>query len=180
MQPKVVLNSDRFQLTINRLCYQLIENHKDFDNTALIGLQPRGIYLLDRIKSTLKDIAPEVDLKTGTLDITFHRDDFRRREEVLQPSATEIDFLLEDKKVVLLDDVLFTGRTIRAAMDALLSFGRPEIIELMVFIDRRFTRHVPVQPNYVGKIVDSIHEEMVKVQWKELDKEDKVILYTPE
>lgn len=178
MRPKTILNSKHFELTINRLCYQLIENHNDFSNTVLIGLQPRGAYLLNRVKSTLEKITKNKNIKTGVLDITFHRDDFRRREEPIQASKTEINFVLEDVNVVLLDDVLFTGRTIRAGMDALLAFGRPKSVELLVFIDRRFSRHLPIQPDYTGKTVDSIEEDNVQVQWKELDKEDKVILYS--
>jgi pyrimidine operon attenuation protein/uracil phosphoribosyltransferase len=178
MRPKTILNSKHFELAINRLCYQLIENHNDFSNTALVGLQPRGVYVLDRIKSRLQEITKNNDLKTGVLDITFYRDDFRRRDEPISAEKTEIDFLLEGKNVVLIDDVLFTGRTIRAGMDALLAYGRPSKVELLVFIDRRFSRHLPIQPNYIGKTVDSISEERVEVKWKEIDKEDKVILYS--
>lgn len=179
MRPKTILNSKHFELTINRLCYQLIENHNNFSNTALIGLQPRGIFLLERIKSKLESITKNKDIKTGMLDITFHRDDFRRGNDIPKASTTHIDFLLEGKNVVLIDDVLFTGRTIRAGMDALLAFGRPSKVELLVFIDRRFKRHLPIQPDYTGKTVDSIAEEKVEVKWKHIDKEDKVILYSP-
>lgn len=177
MKPKLILNKRHVDLTINRLCYQLIENHNDFSQAVLVGLQPRGTLLLNRVHSKLSEITGNAKILKGTLDVTFHRDDFRRRDNPLQASKTDIPFLLEDKNVVLLDDVLFTGRTIRAGMDALLSFGRPASVELLVFIDRRFSRHLPIQPDYIGKTVDSVTDEMVEVKWKETDKEDKVILY---
>ena len=179
MRPKTILNSKHFELTINRLCYELIENHNDFSNTSFIGLQSSGVYLLERIKRKLQEITKINTLESGALDITFHRDDFRRGNEILKASATNIEFSLEGKNVILLDDVLFTGRTIRAAMDALLAYGRPEKVELLVFIDRRFKRHLPIQPDYIGKTVDSITEERVEVKWQQIDKEDKVILYSP-
>jgi pyrimidine operon attenuation protein / uracil phosphoribosyltransferase len=112
------------------------------------------------------------------MDITFYRDDFRRREKPLQASNTKINFPIEKKKIVLIDDVLFTGRTIRAALDALLDFGRPEHVELLVLIDRRFTRDLPIQANYIGKTIDSIESEHVKVEWKEQDGADKVWILT--
>lgn len=174
MPPRVILDSKKFSLTIDRLCYQLIENHRDFSNTALIGIQPRGIHLSNRIFSRLKEIQQRINLDYGKLDITFYRDDFRRREKHLTPSDTTIDFSIEGKKVVLIDDVLYTARTIRAAFDALLDYGRPEHVELLVLVDRRLSRHMPIQPNYVGKTVDAIESEFVKVQWKEVDGEDKI------
>jgi pyrimidine operon attenuation protein/uracil phosphoribosyltransferase len=181
MQSRVIINSKAFGLTIDRLCYQLIENHGTFENTLLIGLQPRGIYLSERIRQRLSEILPKkVGLQHGKLDITFYRDDFRRGERTLEASRTKMDFLVEDKKVVLIDDVLFTGRTVRAGLDALLDFGRPEKVELLCFIDRRFSRHLPIQPEYVGKRVDSISSERVKVHWKELEGKDEVLLYKME
>ncbi|MEY3424932.1 MAG: hypothetical protein RL679_290, partial [Bacteroidota bacterium] len=116
----------------------------------------------------------------GNLDITFYRDDFRRREKPLIPSATNIDFVIENKNVVLVDDVLFTGRTIRAGLDALLAFGRPNKVELLTLIDRRFNRDLPIQADYIGESVDSLSSEKVSVEWKEIEGEDKVVLYTPE
>ncbi len=178
MKPRIILDNQKFALTIERLCHQLIENHKDFSRTAIIGIQPRGIYLSKRICQRLKAINPKLNFESGVMDITFYRDDFRRRENPLKPSATEIEFSIEGKKVVLIDDVLFTGRTIRAAMDALLDFGRPEHVELLVLIDRRFSRDLPIQADYVGKTIDSIESEHVKVEWAETDKTDSVWILT--
>lgn len=178
MQPRKILDDRKFALTIERLCHQLIENHKTFENTCLIGIQPRGIFLSERIVSRLQMIDHSLKIRHGALDITFYRDDFRRRERPLLPSATHIDFSIEGKKVVLIDDVLFTGRTVRAALDALLDFGRPERVELLVLIDRRFTRDLPIQADYVGKTIDSIESERVKVEWQERDGTDTVWILT--
>ena len=110
------------------------------------------------------------------MDVTFFRDDFRHHQEPLVPKATQIDFLVEGKKVILIDDVLYTGRTIRAGLDSILAFGRPEKVELLVLIDRRYSRHLPIEPNYTGKTVDTISYEKVKVDWQETEGEDKVWL----
>jgi pyrimidine operon attenuation protein/uracil phosphoribosyltransferase len=178
MKTKLFLDKEQFQLTITRLCYQLIENHFPFDNTVLIGLQPRGTLLAERIYKIINRITGIADLKTGSLDITFFRDDFRRRENIPVASETNIDFIIENQKVVLIDDVLFTGRTIRAGLDAMLSFGRPEKVELLVLIDRRFSRHLPIEPDYTGKKIDTRSSDKVKVTWKETDGEDGVWLIT--
>jgi pyrimidine operon attenuation protein/uracil phosphoribosyltransferase len=178
MQPRVILDSKKFALTIDRLCFQLIENHHDFENTVIIGVQPRGIHLSNRINSRLRALKKGLEFNYGKLDITFYRDDYRTREKPLSPSAMEINFSIQDKKVVLVDDVLYTGRTIRSAMDALLDFGRPSSVELLALIDRRFTRHLPIQADYVGKTVDTIASELVRVEWKEQDGEDKVWILT--
>jgi len=179
MEKQVILTQRQFELTINRLCYQLIENHTDFANSVLIGLQPRGIHVLRRLKIRLEEILGH-SVVCGDLDITFYRDDFRRREKPLIPSATNIDFIIENKKVVIIDDVLFTGRTIRSGIDALMAYGRPQQVELLALIDRRFKRQLPIQADYVGKTVDSLLSERVNVEWKEIEGEDKVVLYTPE
>ena len=179
MEKQVILNSEQFQLTLKRICYQLIENHDDFSNTVLVGLQPRGIYVLNRMKLILEEIIGKT-ITCGQLDITFYRDDFRRREKPLIPSVTNIDFIIEGKKVVLIDDVLFTGRTIRSGFDALMAFGRPKSVELVTIIDRRFKRELPISADYVGKYIDTLQSEKVSVEWKEIEGEDKVILYTPE
>ena len=113
-------------------------------------------------------------INCGDLDITFYRDDFRKKE--LKPNKTNIDFIIEDKNVILVDDVLFTGRTIRAGLDAMLAFGRPNDVELLVLVDRRFSRHVPIQAKYTGLIIDSIQTQNVKVDWKETDGKDCVTL----
>lgn len=179
MEKQVILNSRHFELTLNRLCYQLIESHSDFSNSIIIGLQPRGIHVVSRLKEQLESIL-NTPITCGNLDITFYRDDFRRREKPLIPSVTNIDFSIENKNIILVDDVLFTGRTIRSGLDALLAFGRPSKVELLVFVDRRFKRDLPIQADYVGKTVDTLSEERVSVEWKGEEGEDKVVLFTPE
>ena len=179
MEKQVILNSRHFELTIKRLCYELIEQHNDFSNTVLIGLQPRGVNVVTRIKSQLEQILGK-EVLCGTLDITFYRDDFRRTEKPLIPSVTNIDFVIENKKVVLVDDVLYTGRTIRSGLDALLAVVRPQKVELLTLVDRRFRRDLPIQADYIGKTVDTLVSERVSVEWKEIEGEDKVVLYTPE
>ncbi len=176
MSQKVLLNAKEVEIALHRLACQLIENHDDFSNTVLIGLQPRGIYLADRLAQLLKSDYQIKDIKLGYLDITFFRDDFRRSEKPLEASSTQINFVVENKKVVFIDDVLYTGRSIRAALTAIQSFGRPLEIELLTFIDRRFSRHLPIQPDYRGRQVDAINGEKVKVCWKENDNEDVVYL----
>jgi len=176
MQNRTLLDGKKFQITIKRLCHQLIENHTDFSNTVLIGIQPRGSYFADRVKQELSEILKNKDLRKGNLDITFFRDDFRRKDGIVSANSNTIDFIIEGCNVILIDDVLWTGRTIRAALDALLAYGRPAKVELMVLIDRRFSRHVPIEPDYIGQQVDSMDSQMVKVSWKETEGEDKVIL----
>src|SRR5471030_2872679 len=176
MQNSTLLDGQKFQITIQRLCRQLIENHNDFSDSVIIGIQPRGIYLAKHIAEELRKILPGKTILQGDLDITFFRDDFRRRESPLLPNSTHIDFIIEGKKVILMDDVLWTGRTIRAAMDALMAFGRPEKIEYLTLVDRRYSRHIPVSADYTGIEVDSIASQKVVVSWKETDGEDKVVL----
>ncbi len=174
MQTLTLLDGQKFQITIQRLCHQLIENHNDFADSVILGIQPRGIYLANRITSELKKLFPNSNIIGGNLDITFFRDDFK--EEILVPSSTEINFIIEGKKVILMDDVLWTGRTIRSAMDAMQAFGRPAKVELLSLVDRRYSRHVPIEADYIGIKVDTIDSQKVKVSWSETDGEDKVIL----
>lgn len=174
MKPRILLQDKQFDITILRLCHQLIEVHGDFSNSVIIGLQPRGIFLARRIQSVLQSILKSKKISCGELDITFFRDDFRKKE--LIPNRTQIDFIIEDKNVILIDDVLYTGRTIRAGLDAMLAFGRPNDVELLVLVDRRFARHVPIQAKYVGITIDSIEKQNVKVEWKESEGKDKVTL----
>ena len=171
---KTVLNEQQISLTIKRLAHQLQENHINFQNTVLIGLQPRGIYLSDRIIGEINAANSSAPILYGKLDITFYRDDIRKELHI--PNQTSINFSIEEKKVVLIDDVLYTGRTIRAALDALMDFGRPAKVELMVLIDRRYSRQLPIQPDYVGKSIDSIVTQKVKVLWKGRDDRDEVLL----
>ena len=176
MSQKVLLNAKEVNIILHRLACQLIEKHNDFFNTVLIGLQPRGVYLAERLTKILKEDYKVKDVKLGHLDITFFRDDFRRGEKTLEANTTKINFLVEDKNIVFIDDVLHTGRSIRAALTAIQSFGRPNEIELLTLIDRRFSRHLPIQPDYRGRQVDVINNEKVKVNWKEHDHEDAVYL----
>ncbi len=176
MSSNLLLDSKSIGVILHRLANQLLETHLDFKNTVLIGLQPRGVYLAERLAKLLKEDYAVSDLRLGYLDITFFRDDFRRSEKPLSASKTKIDFLVENQKVVFIDDVLYTGRSIQSALSAIQSFGRPSSVELMVLIDRRFSRHLPIQPNYRGRQVDAINEERVRVLWKDKDGEDAVYL----
>jgi pyrimidine operon attenuation protein/uracil phosphoribosyltransferase len=176
MQKKTLLDGKKFQITIKRLCHQLIENHTDFSDTVLIGIQPRGSYFADRVQQELSAILPKSKILKGNLDITFFRDDFRRKDGLSSASSNTINFIIEGKNVILIDDVLWTGRTIRAALDALLAYGRPARVELMVLIDRRFSRHVPIEADYIGQQVDSLDSQLVRVSWNETEGEDRVIL----
>lgn len=178
MSTKVLLTSKDVNIILHRLACQLIEKHLDFSDTVIIGLQPRGKYLAQRLQILLEDEYQIKNIPFGFLDITFFRDDFRRNDKPLEANKTQIDFLVEDKKVIFVDDVLFTGRSIRSALTAIQSFGRPSEIELLVLIDRRFSRNLPIQPDYRGRQVDVINNEKVKVQWKSVDNalEDQVLL----
>jgi pyrimidine operon attenuation protein/uracil phosphoribosyltransferase len=161
---KVILSRDQLQLTIQRLSHQLIENHYPFTNTVIVGLQPRGVLLAEKIVQTIRKTYPEIALKYGKLDITFYRDDLHKELHIA--NQTTIDFEIENKQVILIDDVLYTGRTIRAAMDALIDFGRPSKVELCVLIDRRFNRQLPIQPDYSGRAIDTIFSQNVAVDWE--------------
>lgn len=169
---KTVLNEQQLAITIKRLSHQILENHTNLENTVLIGIQPRGVYVSDRVVQEIRQLVPPGTLQYGKLDITFYRDDVRRELHV--PNHTDIPFSIENKNVVLIDDVLYTGRTIRAALDALLDFGRPSRVELCILVDRRFSRQLPIQADYVGRSIDSIISQKVKVFWKEKDGKDEV------
>lgn len=171
---KTVLNEQQIAITIKRLGHQILENHSNLDNTVLIGIQPRGVFLSDQVVKEIQTLVPEDKINYGKLDITFYRDDVRNNLHI--PNQTSINFSIEGKNVVLIDDVLWTGRTIRAALDALLDFGRPAKVELCVLIDRRFSRQLPIQADYVGKSIDSIISQKVFVKWKDKDGRDEVVL----
>ena len=171
---KTILTEPQIELTIKRLAHQVLENHLDLADTVIIGLQPRGIFLSDKIVKEFQHILPGKSLNYGLLDITFYRDDVRRELKV--PNKTSINFTIENKKVILIDDVLYTGRTIRAALDALLDFGRPASVELCVLIDRRFSRQLPIQADYTGKIVDDLVSQKVIVCWKEKNERTEVVI----
>ena len=176
MSQKVLLTAKEINIILNRLACQLIEKHHDFRNTILIGIQPRGVFLAERIKQLLQQQYKISEIQLGYLDITFFRDDFRRTDKPRGASKTQIDFIVENKKVIFIDDVLYTGRSIRSALTAIQSFGRPSEIELLVLIDRRFSRHLPIQPDYRGRQVDAINNEKVVVSWSENTGEDAVYL----
>jgi len=178
MSTKTLLTSKEVTIILHRLACQLVEKHLDFSDTVLIGIQPRGKFLAERIKNILHEEYNIHNLPLGFLDITFFRDDFRRSEKTLEANKTQIDFLVEDKKVIFIDDVLYTGRSIRAALTAIQSFGRPREIELLVLIDRRFSRHLPIQPDYRGRQVDAFNDEKVIVQWKDANTstDDQVLI----
>lgn len=176
MEKKILLYAQEIDVILNRLCCQLIENHLDFENTALIGIQPRGALLAQRLVRILTEKYQIKNIELGLLDITFFRDDFRRSQKPLTANSTHIDFIVENKRVVFIDDVLYTGRSIRAALTAIQSFGRPQEIELLTFIDRRFSRHLPIQPDYCGRQVDAFNNERIVVNWLEKDGEDGVYL----
>jgi len=176
MSQKVLLNAKEVHIALHRLACQLIENHDTFNNTVFIGIQPRGVFLAERLKTLLETDYKMKAIKLGYLDITFYRDDFRRNDKTLEANKTKINFIVENKKVVFIDDVLYTGRSIRAALTAIQTFGRPSEIELLTFIDRRFSRHLPIQPDYRGRQVDAINNEKVKVCWLENDGQDAVYL----
>ena len=168
---KVLLSSQQLHLTLNRLAHQLIENHINFNEVVFIGLQPRGIHVSDRIIKIIKEISSDANIQYGLLDITFYRDDIRNELHVA--NKTDIPFSIQGKQVILIDDVLYTGRTIRAALDALQDFGRPQKVELCVLVDRHFNRELPIQPDYFGKASDTVISQKIKVEW---DKE-AVVLY---
>lgn len=170
---KTILSAAQLSITCQRLAHQILEQHPSLGNTVLIGLQPRGVFFSNRIVEVLKSIAAG-PVKYGQLDITFYRDDIRKGLHLA--NTTNLPFDIENRKVILIDDVLYTGRTIRAALDALLDFGRPAEVSLCVLIDRRFSRELPIQPDYAGKVIDTIVSQKVKVNWQENEGLDEVIL----
>ncbi|MCO4818609.1 MAG: bifunctional pyr operon transcriptional regulator/uracil phosphoribosyltransferase PyrR [Bacteroidetes bacterium] len=172
---RIILDTQRLEITLQRMAFELNENHNDFSKCALIGLQPRGIALARKIKSILEQTFNHDSIKYGELDATFYRDDFRRSEKILIPNSIELDFQIEDLNIVLVDDVLYTGRSVRSALNALSDFGRPAKTELLTLIDRRFKRELPIQPDYVGTNVDTRAHDKVIV---DLDKENKVWIIT--
>ena len=165
-QKRLILSSPLLEIMISRLCQQLIENHQDFTDSVLLGLQPRGIYFAERIVSELKKITNQ-NINLGYIDATFYRDDFRRRDALTTARATKVNFAIENKKVILVDDVLATGRMVRAAIDAMQALGRPQKIELLVLIDRQYNREVPIEANYKGLKVNTLDNQKVLVEWKE-------------
>jgi pyrimidine operon attenuation protein/uracil phosphoribosyltransferase len=174
---RVIIEQRHFQLMLQRLAHQLVEMFDDFSDTCIIGLQPRGVALAEGLAKILREDLEIKDLKLGKLDITFYRDDFRRREKPLEAYVTDIDFLVENKNVILVDDVLYTGRTVQAGLTALNHYGRPKRVELLTLIDRRFNRHLPIQSTFTGMQIDAVDEAYVYVDWEENLEGHQVILF---
>ncbi len=156
-----LLSPQQLQLTLTRLAHQLMENEEDFSEVVFVGLQPRGIFISDSILGIAATLTGGQPLQYGKLDITFYRDDIR--DELHEAKETSLLHGIEGKKVILIDDVLYTGRTIRAALDALQDFGRPRKVELCVLVNRRFSRELPIQPDYCGIEIDTLPHQKVKV-----------------
>ncbi len=176
MKKRIIIDSRLMNITIERLCQQLIEVHDDFQNTVILAIQPRGVYFADRILKKLNPILNS-EVPVGYLDVTFFRDDFRRKSAPLLANATKVPFLIENKKVILVDDVLYTGRTVRAALDAMIAFGRPASVDLCVLVDRKYSRDLPIQPDFIGKEVNCLESEKVIVRFTEQgEKEDFISL----
>lgn len=179
-QQRLILASPLLEIVVSRLAQQLIENHQDFADTVILGMQPRGIYFAERIVRELNRIRTLIDspgaslpgVPLGYLDATFYRDDFRRRDTPLRPNTTHVPFVIENKRVILIDDVLATGRMVRAALDAMTAFGRPRSVELLVLIDRRYNRDLPIRPDYTGKRVNTLESQRVRVEWTEQGAEE--------
>lgn len=165
MERRLILSSPLLEISINRLCQQIIENHQDFSGTVIIGIQPRGVIFASRIHAELEKLTHS-KINFGQIDATFFRDDYRRRE-LVTPSTTNIKFEIENKKVLLVDDVISTGRMIRAAMDAMVQLGRPDSVELCVLIDRIYNRDLPIAPKYVGMAVNTLDTQKVLVELTE-------------
>lgn len=162
---RLLLSQPILDITIKRLGQEIIENHGDLSDCVIMGLQPRGIQLAERLVAFLSTEL-NTEIKLGYLDATFYRDDFRRRDSPLTPNATKVPFIIEGKNVVLVDDVLATGRMVRAALDAMQAFGRPQKVELLCLINRSYNRDLPIQPDYVGQNVSTLDSQRVLVEWK--------------
>ena len=172
----VVMDADRISRTLTRIAHEIVERNKGLEGLALVGIRTRGVHIARRLARILADISG-VHLPTGALDITLYRDDLMRHAVGPQPLVrrTEIQFSIDDRKILLVDDVLYTGRTIRAALDALVDFGRPKAIQLIVLVDRGH-RELPIKADYVGKNLPTSLEESVQVRLQESDGTDEVVL----
>ena len=165
MSRHILFNHSQVNICLERLAYQLLENHSHFSETVLVGLQPRGKFLSQNIVNVLKEKYGLKKIDYGYLDITFFRDDFRTKTDILIPNETNSKLNVDGKKVVFIDDVLYTGRTIRAALTAIESFGRPKSIELLILVNRRYSRELPIQADYKGFNVDVYEDQKVYVNW---------------
>ncbi len=173
----ILLEGAYLALTIERLCYQLIERHGEFENSCIVGIQLRGAVFAERLYQTLQTILPNTTIPFGKMDVTFYRDDFRMHDTPLKAHPSEMDLILTNKRVILIDDVLYSGRTTRAALDALQHYGRPSQVELLALVDRRFNRSLPIRPDYVGITVDALNEAYVKVEWQHLHGQDRILFF---
>ena len=174
---RIISEGTQFDLTIERLCYQLIEDYDDFQNTCIIGIQTGGVQLAERLIEKLDDILRGTDIPFGKLDITFYRDDFRTSFKPLAANVNDMPFIIANKKVILVDDVSYTGRSVQAALAALNHYGRPESIKLLVLVDRHFNRQLPIQPDYIGISIDALDEAYVRVDWATEEEADKILLF---
>src|SRR3954447_7238849 len=172
----VVMDADRISRTLTRIAHEIVERNKGIDDLALIGVRTRGVHIARRLARSLKDITGG-DIPTGALDITLYRDDLMRHAVGPQPviRRTEIPFSIDNKKILLVDDVLYTGRTTRAALDALIDFGRPKGIQLIVLVDRGH-RELPIKADYVGKNLPTSLKQSVQVHLQEIDGKDEVLI----
>ncbi len=167
---RIITQKAQFDLIVERLCYQLIEDYNDFENTCIVGIQTGGVQLAERIIEKLTDILRGCIVPLGKLDITFYRDDFRTSKKPLAAQENDMPFIIENLKVILVDDVLYTGRSVQSAMTALNHYGRPHSVKLLVLVDRRFHRQVPVHADYIGVSIDSLDEAYVHVEWGKNEK----------
>ena len=174
---RVLLDEADLQRTLRRIAHEIVEKHPDLDGLALVGIHTRGVYLADRLAELVEQFTG-TRVPTGALDISFYRDDVRAHPQPVV-RATRLDFELDERSVVLVDDVLFTGRTIRSAIEALFGFGRPQRVQLAVLVDRGH-RELPIRPDYVGKNLPTSRTERVNVQLSEVDDVDRIVLLTAE
>ena len=174
---RILLQGAQVALTIERLCYQLIERHGSFEQSCLVGVQPRGAIFAEQLHKTLQTILPNTVVSFGKMDTTFYRDDFRMHETPLKAHSNEMNLTLTNKRVILIDDVLYSGRTTRAALDAMQHYGRPAQVELLTLVDRRFNRSLPIRADYVGITVDALNEAYIKVEWQHLHGQDRILFF---
>lgn len=178
MKKRILLDTHHTKIILKRIALQISETHGNLDNCAIIGMQPRGIQLAKRLVEILSEITKNKKIEYGELDSTFYRDDFRKGDKFLIPNSLKIDFLIENKIIILVDDVLYTGRSVRSALNSLGDFGRPLKIELLALIDRKFNRELPIQPDYIGEEVDTRANDIVEVKWDEQKTEPEVWIIT--
>ncbi len=169
-----IMDENDLDRTITRLACEILEKNKGLENIVIIGMRTRGAFLAERIAKKLKDVEKK-DVLIGALDITLYRDDFRTVNKQPQVQITDIPFSVDDKNIVLVDDVLYTGRTVRAALDALMDFGRPAGIQLAILVDRGH-RELPIKADFIGKNVPTVYGEEIRVHMKETDEDDGVFL----